>query len=189
MLWSPAESAVPAPLVPTTALVRNPSCPRVLNLVRQVRGFFPELDGCSIRVGLTRSAAGFAAKEELCIWINPYRLSRHTIAHELVHLLQFRGLLPQGERSADLFALARHPVLADDVPCYLKVPRSLASSTGPARGRALGLLYGVAAEAVRRREEGHRTYLQWFEDELKRRWALVRVEVARKELPVQVGLF
>lgn len=161
----------------------------MLHLIRQVRGFFPELDGCSIRVGLTRSAAGFAAKEELCIWVNPYRLSLHTIAHELVHLLQFRGDLPQGERAADLFALARHPVLADDAPCYLRVPRSLANASGTARPRALSLLHGVAAEAVRRREAGLRTYLQWFEEELKRRWKEMRPETGRKAAIVQEALF
>ena len=113
-----------ADLRPTRALLRHASCPRVLDLVRQVRWFFPELDGKEIRVGLTRAAAGFAARNEDWIWINPYRLTRHTIAHELTHLLQNDGHVPQGEKSADLFALARHLSVVDDLPCYLVTPVS-----------------------------------------------------------------
>ena len=176
-------------LVPTSALLRNPACPRVLQTVRHVRAFFPELDGIGIKVGLTRRAAGLAAREEPAIWINPYRLTRHTIAHELVHLLQFRKLLPLGERSADLYALARHWVLVDDSPWYLKVPRSMTTATGPLSAEVCGLLHGLACEALRRREAGLRTYLRWFETELDRRWRLVLVSAHRPAAPKQGGLF
>lgn len=176
-------------LVPTSALLRNPACPRVLQTVQQVRTFFPELDGIGIKVGLTRRAAGLAGREEPAIWINPHHLTRHTIAHELVHLLQFRKLLPLGERSADLHALARHPALVDDSPWYLKVPRSMTTATGPLSAKVPGLLHGLACEALRRREEGLRTYLRWFEAELDRRWRLVRASSGRPAAPKQGGLF
>jgi len=175
--------------VPTSALARHVSCARVLAMVRQVRGFFPELDGLCIKVGLTRRAAGLAAHEEPSIWMNPYRLTRHTIAHELTHLLQFRGLLPTGERAADLFALARHPVLADDTPWYLKVPRSMITAAGREREKVPGLLHATAREALLRRDEGHRTYLVWFEEEVARRWRTVQAERRRPEAPVQAALF
>lgn len=175
--------------MPTSALLRNPACPRVLQTVRQVRTFFPELDGTGIKVGLTRRAAGLAAREEPAIWVNPYRLTRHTIAHELVHLLQFRRLLPLGERSADLHALARHRVLVDDSPWYLKVPRSMKTATGPLSAKVPGLLHGLACEALCLRETGMRTYLQWFETELDRRWRLMRASSRRPVAAKQAGLF
>ena len=158
-------------------------------MVRQVRGFFPELDGIGIRVGLTRSAAGFAAKEEPIIWVNPYRLTRHTIAHEFAHLLQFRGFLPLGERSADLHSLARHPVLVDDLPCYLKLPRNMRGADPVRRHQALGLIATVAAEAAARRADGLRTYLVWFEEELARRWDVLRAEPIAREVAHQSALF
>ena len=188
-LWSPSSLEPGADLLPTSALLRHPSCARVLAQVRQVRSFFPELDGTGIKVGLTRRAAGFAAKEEPHIWINPRRLTRHTIAHEFVHLLQFRGLIPTGERSADLYALARHPVLADDLPCYLRIPRSLATADAASRAVAPGLLYSVAVEALERRGEGLRTYLLWFEEEISRRWDARQRQAPVGEAPRQVVLF
>lgn len=157
--------------------------------MRQVRAFFPELDGVGVKVGLTRRAAGFAAKEEPYIWVNPRRLTRHTIAHEFVHLLQFRGLIPTGERSADLHALARHPVLADDAPAYLRIPRSLLMADADARAKIPWLLFTVAAEALERRGEGRRTYLLWFEEEIARRWDALRRELPVREAPRQVLLF
>lgn len=161
-------------LAPTRVLLRHPSCTRVLESIRQVRLFFPELDGLCIRVGLTQSAAGFASREEPCIWINPRRLVRHTIAHELVHLLQNRGLVPGGEKAADLFALARHPVLVDDLPCYLSVPRSLAERWSERGVEISSLLHRTAREAVSRRTEGERRYLAWFEQQLRERWLETR---------------
>jgi hypothetical protein len=188
-LWTPGSLPPGADLVPTTALLRHVSCARVLALVRQVRGFFPELDGIGIKVGLTRSAAGFAAKEEPIIWVNPYRLTRHTIAHEFAHLLQFRGFLPLGERSADLHSLARHAVLVDDLPCYLKLPRTMRTLDPLLRAKAFGLISTVAAEAAARRAAGHRTYLVWFEEELARRWESLRGEARPREVARQAALF
>lgn len=160
-------------------------------MIRQVRLFFPELDGTSIKVGLTRSAAGFASRDEPWIWINPYRLTRHTIAHEFVHMLQWRGHAPTGEKSADLFALARHPMLADDAPWYLKTPASIHRAPASWKPGISALLHELAAEALRRREDGLRTYLHWFETELSRRWkqVLTEAETEKRAAPMQQGLF
>lgn len=157
-------------LVPTRPLERHASCGRVLEAIRRVRVFFPELDGCCIKVGLTRAAAGFASREEDWIWINPRQLTYHTIAHELMHLLQNHELVPHGEKSADLFALARHRTLVDDLPCYLVTPASLKRAWSSRRGEIESLLHRTARDAVTAREEGCRTYLRWFEREIATRW-------------------
>ena len=158
-------------LLATSVLLRHKSCPRVLEMIRQVRLFFPELDGVTIRVGLTRTAAGLASREQPWIWVNPRKLTRHTIAHEFVHLLQNRGEVPGGEKSADLHALARHPFLVDDLPYYLKLPRSLRLAQAGARDAVFTLLSEVSREALRQKEGGLRNYLRWFENELERRWS------------------
>jgi hypothetical protein len=110
-----------------------------------------------------QAAAGFAEIEGDRLWLNPHRLSLHTIAHELTHLLQGRGLVPRGERSCDLFALARDATLVDALPYYLKVPRTLADHHGWLKPGAAALLHELAVEAKTRRMSGERRYLRWFE--------------------------
>ena len=168
----------------TRPLLAHPSCARAVSMVRETLHFFPELDGVALRVGLTRTAAGFASMESDEIWVNPYQLSRHTIAHEFVHLLQRRGLVPRGEKSCDLFAFARHPDLADDLPAYVKVPAAFrkAWSETPAASRIAGpgrLLHATARDAVQRRGSGGRRYIIWFEEEFERRWEEVRKTIPR----------
>jgi hypothetical protein len=136
----------------------------VLTKVRYVRRFFPELDGLALKIGLTRTAAGLAELEGDRLWLNPNRLSLHTIAHELVHLLQGRGLVPHGERSCDLFALAREVTLVDAMPAYLRVPGALADQRGWLKPGVAPVLHRIAVEAAARRERGERRYLRWFEN-------------------------
>jgi len=188
-LWSgPAPGGRPD-LLPTKALVRHASCARLLDRVRHVRAFFPELDGASLKVGLTRAAAGFASREERYIWINPHRLTLHTIAHELTHLLQNEGHVPGGEKAADLFALARHSILVDDLPCYLRSPRSLKHAWLTRRADVCRLLHRTARDAVAARASGVRTYLVWFETELEARWERERFVDAAPEAASQETLF
>jgi len=151
-------------LVPTCPLLQHPRGAIVLTQVRYVRRFFPELDGERLKVGLTRSAAGLAELEGRKLWLNPQRLALHTIAHELVHLLQGRGLVPGGERSADLFALARDVTLVDRLPHYLEVPARLAGARGDwLRPGVAAELHRLAGQALARRAAGHRQYMAWFE--------------------------
>lgn len=189
-LWEggrPAEAR--ADLLPTRPLLQHRSCPRVLDLIRQVRTFFPELDGVSLKIGLTRRAAGLASRDEPWIWINPRRLTRHTIAHEMVHLLQFRGLVPTGEKSADLYALARDCWLADDLPFYLQTPRALRLACQEGAPEAYRLLHRLARESLTRREQGERTYLRWFERELAARWIEAVPVAVEPAPPIQASLF
>ncbi len=190
-LWDSGTPLDGRDLIPTRVLQRHPSCGRVLDMIRQVRLFFPELDGTSIKVGLTRSAAGFASRDEPWIWVNPHRLTRHTIAHEFVHLLQWRGHAPAGEKSADLVALARHPMLADDAPWYLRTPPAMHKAPVSWKPRISALLHELAREALRRREKGLRTYLRWFESELSKRWDLMQAEaeLCGRNAPMQEALF
>jgi hypothetical protein len=160
---SPA-AAEPPPLRPTAPLGRHGRGGEVLAKVRYVRRFFPELEDLRLKVGLTRTAAGLAELEGDRLWLNPNRLSLHTIAHELVHLLQGRGLVPRGERSCDLFALARDLTLVDALPFYLKVPPALGDRRGWLRPGSAAALHRLALEAVARRTRGERRYLRWFED-------------------------
>jgi hypothetical protein len=158
-------AASPSPdLVPTGPLLEHPRGAIVMTQVRYVRRFFPELAGETLKVGLTRSAAGLAELEGRKLWLNPHRLALHTIAHELVHLLQGRGLVPGGERSADLYALARDVTLVDRLPHYLEVPGRLAGPRGDwLRPGVAAELHRLAATALERRAAGHRQYLTWFE--------------------------
>jgi hypothetical protein len=154
----------------TAALARHPRRDLVLSKVRYARRFFPELDGCALRVGLTRRAAGLAEPEGQTLWLNPRKLALHTIAHELTHLLQGRRLIPSGERSCDLFALARDASLVDVLPCYLELPPGLADGRGWLRPGAGRLLHDLAREAVARRARGRRRYIRWFEEAVGLRW-------------------
>ena len=145
---------------------RSPHAARIRERIGFVRGFFPELEGVTVRVGLARKPGilgwGSLDPARPGIWVRPRRLDHFTIAHELTHLLQARGLVPRGERACDLWALARSPLLADHPPGYLRLPASLR------RRRRLTLrhasvLHALAREAIAARERGDRRYLKRFE--------------------------
>jgi len=135
-----------------------------------VRGFFPELAGLTIRVGLVRSrhALGKCSMdpEDPAIWVRPRLIDTFTVTHELTHLLQARGEIPGGERACDIYALARSPLLIDSAPSYLKVPKKM-RNTETLPGEWSELLHGIARQAVRERESGKRQYIRYFESELK----------------------
>jgi hypothetical protein len=148
-------------------VIQSPHRERIRERIEFVRRFFPELESVSVRVGLAqkRGVLGWGSMdpERPGIWVRPRRLEYFTIAHELTHLLQARGLVPRGERACDLWALARTPLLVDAAPGYLRVPRGL-------RGRKLTAeestrLCHAARRAVAAREAGDRRYLMRFERE------------------------
>jgi hypothetical protein len=163
-----ARGTRPPRVVVTRALRSHRSCNRVLERVDYVRRFFPELDDVTLKVGLTRAASGMAVPGGVEIWLNPGRPSFHTIAHEMVHLLQKRGLdVPQGERSCDVFSLARDWTLNDVSPSYVRVPPALLLPDGSLRPEGARLVHRVAADAVAMRRGGLRTYIAWFEGRLQ----------------------
>ena len=110
-----------------------------------VRAHFPELEGVTVTIGMTkrRTILGLASMgEEPALWIRPRIIHRFVIAHEFVHLLQARSLVPGGEKAADLYALARTPHVIDVAPSYLAIPRPLHAP--PTTGRTPRLAPGVA---------------------------------------------
>jgi hypothetical protein len=135
-------------------------------MVRQAMQYFPELDGTALKLGIARGACGYASLDEPAIWLNPRGLCFQTIAHELVHLLQGRGLVPMGERSCDVYSLTRDLLLVDAAPVYLQVPDLLVTERGGLRPGASRLLLETAREAIRRRSGGERQYIRWFEKRL-----------------------
>ena len=145
---------------------RSPHVARIRERLEFVRAFFPELDGITIRIGLVLKPGvlgwGSLDPGQPGIWVRPRRLETFTIAHEFVHLLQARGLVPRGERSCDLWALARSPLLVDHAPGYLELPRAVRRQRPLDTGTAVALSR-LAREAIAAREAGDRRYLVRFE--------------------------
>ncbi len=140
------------------------------HLVRRlhyVRRFFPELEGRTIRVGLTRTAAGLAVPGGDELWIHPSLTSYQSLAHEFVHLLQGTHEIPQGERSCDVFALARHWTLNDSPPFYVRVPVEFHTTGGKIRPDCAKLICRIARRAVEMRKIGTRNYISYFEKTLE----------------------
>jgi len=146
-------------------VLRSRHFERIRERIEFVRGFFPEMAGVTIRVGLAqkRGVLGWGSldPERPGIWIRPRRIELFTIAHEMTHLLQARGIVPRGERQCDLWAMARSPLVIDSPPSYLKLPRRLKQR--PVRTDHATLLHRLARECVDARERGDRRYLQMFE--------------------------
>ncbi len=134
-----------------------------------VRRFFPELSASTIHVGLARKRGvlgwGSLDPEKPGVWVRPIRLDNFTVAHEFTHLLQARGLVPRGERSCDLFALARSPLLNDRAPGYLRLPDELRYAPHLSRYWS-SLLHRAARRAIAARGRGDRRYLARFEAEI-----------------------
>lgn len=151
-------------------VLHSPHRERILGRLEFVRRFFPEIDGVTVRVGMAfkRGILGWGSldPERPGIWVRPRRLEYFTIAHELTHLLQARGLVPRGERACDLWAMSRSPLLIDCAPGYLELPRALRRrSLAPAHAQ---LLHAAARRAIERRARGARSYLLEFERDVAR---------------------
>ncbi len=160
----------PPRVIASSVLRKHRAKNDVLRMVSYVRRYFPELDKETVTVGLTRAASGMAVPGGTRIWLNPSRLSYHTISHELVHLLQCRELdIPAGEKACDVFSFARHWTLNDERPSYVKVPREMVDERGRFNEAGAKLLFAVAREAVTQRTRGLRNYISFFEAELVRR--------------------
>jgi len=176
-LVSPVGGTVAGGVIVTRALKSHRSCKRTLEKVRYVLRYFPELSGANIKVGLTRAASGMAVPGGYEIWLNPHRISHHTISHELVHLLQRTAIgVPQGERSCDIYSLARHWTLNDVLPSYVQIPAGMAAIDGTLPAPAARLVYETAVEALEHRHGGMRRYISWFEERL-------RASISRRRFP------
>jgi hypothetical protein len=159
-------------------------------MVSYVLRFFPELRDETISVGVTQGADGRAVVGEPRIWLNPRLLSYHTIAHELVHVLQGRFGIPSGERSCDLFAVARDHTLVDVRPSYLKIPVSAFDAEHKPLGGVAQVITVTAQEAIEKRSTGYRRYISWFEGQIPERLNGTRDETpSSAEAPRQLRAF
>lgn len=166
----------PDPAAPRWELTRPLAQARgvetALRRLEEVRASFPELEGITVRVGRTtsRRARAWASLDPArpAVWIKPTRLDRFTAAHEFVHLLQARGLIPRGEKMADLEALARGEALIDRGPSYLKVPRRAFERDGRPRPGMAPLLHRLAVEVRREAPTQPRRGVRLFEERVAR---------------------
>jgi hypothetical protein len=140
----------------------------IIDRLNQVRKHFPELRSVTITVGVSVSADGKAAKEVHGVWFRSRTASRYTIAHEFIHLLQGRKGIPSGERSCDLFTMARHVSFCDQAPNYLKIPHRLMDGRRYFHPWVSRRAHKLAIKAIAMRKKGHRQYIAWFEKELKK---------------------
>ena len=169
-LFTPAERDVQGRWAFTRPWLASPHLKRARRELHAVRDHFPGLDDVTVRVGLTkrRNVLGLASLGSTpMIWIRPRRIHRCAIAHELVHLLQARKLVPGGEKTCDLHTLARAAALIDVAPFYLKVPARFHDRSNDRRvaPEAAVVLHALANEALEGRSA--RSAIHAFETRAK----------------------
>ena len=169
-LFTPAERDAQGRWAFTRPWLASPHLKRARRELDAVRDHFPELESMTVRVGLTkrRNVLGLASLgEKPMIWIRPRRIHRCAIAHELVHLLQARDLVPGGEKTCDLHTLARSAALIDVAPFYLKVPARFHDGSNDRRvaPEAAAVLHALAVEALEGRSA--RSAIHAFESRAK----------------------
>jgi len=154
---------------------------RVLAMLERSLSRFPELQGRTITVGLTRKNLGSAvlmrkaSEIKLTIRLNVRKLSYQTIGHEFMHLSQGlarerialrRGRatkIPSGEKQCDVWTLARSQLFCDDPPTYLRLPKEARDNWS----RYARLIRSLCIAAIIRRET-NRFYIRWLETEIRR---------------------
>lgn len=137
--------------------------------LNEVLQYFPELWNNTIKVGYTSTDIGKYISSEKYSEISYVRLykgvSLHTIAHELMHSVQYmKEDIPMGERPCELWTLAREPSILDKPPMsYLSTPSKIRNNWKDWRIQ----VHNLAKQAIKERENGRRNYLKWFEDNLR----------------------
>ena len=139
---------------------------RFLKRLDVARSYFPELAGETVKVGITINAPGKADIVGKGVFFRSRNVSNYVMGHELTHLLQGSGHVPKGERSCDLFTLARRVEFCDEAPNYIKVPRRLLDDRRFIRKEFRGMIHETAKAALIRRKMGRKNYIAWFEKEL-----------------------
>jgi hypothetical protein len=171
---------------------------RVLAMLQDSLRHFPELQGKTITVGVTRANLGSAvllsttSNADLTIRLNVRKLCYQTIGHEFMHLSQGLGRagaklprgaktrIPGGEKQCDIWTLARSRLFCDEPPTYLQLPKPLIENWSlyarPIRSLCIA--------AIKKRQT-NRFYIRWLESEIKR---LARSTPAAEREPVQLTL-
>jgi hypothetical protein len=171
---------------------------RVLAMLERSLSRFPELQGHTIAVGVTRANLGSAvlirkaSEIKLTIRLNVRKLSYQTIGHEFMHLSQ--GLarerielrrgpaakIPGGEKQCDVWTLARSQLFCDDPPTYLRLPKEVRENWR----RYARPIRSLCIAAIKKRQT-NRFYIRWLESEIKR---LARAKPSAKHEPLQLSL-
>ena len=133
---------------------------------------FPELDKISLRIRFKKLRGSLAEYDDRSrrIDIDPRPFQRDAtnllpsvLGHETMHAVQhIDRSVPYGERSCDIFTLARlpdnfFPTVRD---FYVKVPQRVLSHPS--------LIRETAKKAIAMRAAGTRRYIIWFEKELRK---------------------
>ena len=151
------------PTLQYTSVMKKRLSQRAVAMLHASLRHFPELRGKTITVGYTRAQLGAAIREQLTIRLRVRNVCYNTIGHELTHLVQGAGEIPEGEKQCDIWTLARSPLFCDDAPTYLKLPL---------RVRLHWPQYALpvrelCVQAITLRKS-HRNYIHWLERELHR---------------------
>ena len=138
-------------------------------LARSFLPQFPELRRMTFELDLMRSSSGILGLTDSDRRIPRIRLRAgrpsnpsltYAIPHEFTHLLQEPlRVVPQGERSCDLYAMARAGRRFLVSPGYLRVPSQADRDWVAWAAMATRL----ARRALGRRSEGERRYIVWWE--------------------------
>jgi hypothetical protein len=136
---------------------------RFLERLNETRSYFPELDGHTVKVGITINADGKADLKGKGVYFRSRNVSYYVIGHELTHLLQEMEGLPKSERSCDIFTMARGVLFCDEAPNYVKVPKKMVDEKGFIKDDFRDFVHGTARIAVNLKNSGERRYIQWFE--------------------------
>lgn len=139
---------------------------RFLKRLDEARSFFPELEGETVKVGITINVDGKADLKGKAIYFRSRNVSFYVMGHELTHLLQEMGKVPKGERSCDIYTMARRVKFCDEAPSYVKVPKRLLDEKGFIRKEFRGLVHETAKTALDMKKFGRRKYISWFEKTL-----------------------
>lgn len=143
---------------------------RIKTLQSSMQQIFPDLDQ-KLRLRIKKLKTAIASYDHRMrrIDIDPRPFSPDAnhllpsvLAHETMHALQYaRRTIPYGERSCDLYMLARLPTkfYPREREFYVKVPQRILSAT-PERIRE------TAQRAIELRNSGTRNYIVWFEKQL-----------------------
>ena len=150
------------PTLRFTAIMQKRLSQRAVAMLHTALRHFPELQHETITVGYTRANLGAAIREQMTIRLRVRKVCYNTIGHELTHLVQGNGEIPEGEKPCDIWTLARSPLFCDDAPTYLKLPARVRQHWPEYALRVRELC--VQAIAHRKTQ---RNYIQWLERELQ----------------------
>lgn len=146
---------------------------RIKNLESTLAPLYPELGQVTLRIRLKKLRRSVAEYDHRSLRINidprsfdpdENLLLPSVVAHETTHALQhIDRSIPYGERSCDVYMLARLPVnlYPKQRDFYVKVPQKVLSSSPDKISQ-------TAKRAIELRESGLRKYIVWFESELQR---------------------